>query len=305
MNGRLSNRRQANNGTAVVTGANGGIGAAFARQLAKRGYGLALVVRESKRVETLVGELAERNQCEVRVIEADLGNSRSVDNLHASIQAIDDLSLVVNNAGLASWGHFRDLDFEKELQIVRVNVESMMKITRSALTKMRESGRGAIINVASMSGMIGQPYSATYCASKAFMIHFSESINEELRGSGIVVQALCPGFTRTPIFEKHGVDSSKIPSIVFMDADHVVRCSLKALKKGSAICIPGWRNKLSGLLIRLSPRWAIRRVVGKLFGRFEQVGLECEPPFTEWNRTDQIQNTTEPVGSLTRQSIDS
>ena len=248
---------------ALVTGASAGIGEAFARALAASRHDLVLVARRRDRLEALAKELAERHRVETSVDAADLAEESELARLAAAV-ASDPPDLLVNNAGFGTFGRFAELEPERELEEIRLNVLALARLTRAALPGMLARGRGAIVNVSSLAGESSGPFNATYAATKAFVTSFSESLHEELRGTGVVVQALLPGFTRTEFQEVAGVDPGIVPPFAWMSAERVVRTSLAALERGDAVCIPGAGNRLLGGLTALAPRGVTRRVLGTL-----------------------------------------
>jgi short-subunit dehydrogenase len=248
---------------AWVTGASAGIGEAFARALAARRHDLVLVARRRDRLEALAKELSERHRVETTVEAADLAEEGELGRL-AALVAPDPPDLLVNNAGFGTFGRFAELEPERELEEIRLNVLALARLTRAALPGMLARGRGAIVNVSSLAGESPGPFNATYAATKAFVTSFSESLHEELRGTGVVVQALLPGFTRTEFQEVAGVDPGIVPPFAWMSAERVVRASLAALERGDAVCIPGVGNRLLGGLTALAPRGVARRVLGTL-----------------------------------------
>lgn len=246
-----------------MTGASAGIGEAFARALAARHHDLVLVARRRDRLEALAKELAERHRVSVSVEAADLAEEPDLAALAAAIAA-DPPDLLVNNAGFGTFGRFAELEPERELEEIRTNVLAPVRLTRAALPGMLARGRGAVINVSSLAGEVPGPFTATYAATKAFVTSFSESLHEELRGSGVIVQALLPGFTRTEFQEVAGVDPGRVPSLAWLSAERVARSSLAALERGEAVCIPGAGYRLLGGLGALAPRGVARRVLGTL-----------------------------------------
>jgi len=248
---------------ALVTGASAGIGEAFARALAARGHDLTLVARRGDRLEALAKDLALRHGISAQVEAADLTEEGELATLAEQVAA-DPPELLVNNAGFGSVGRFAELDVGRELEQIRLNVVALVRLTRAALPGMLARGRGAVVNVSSLAGEAPGPFTATYAATKAFVTSFSGSLHEELRGTGVVVQALLPGFTRTEFQEVAGVDPGRVPFFAWMRPERVVRASLAALERGDAVCVPGAGNRLLGGLGGLAPRAVARRVLGTL-----------------------------------------
>jgi short-subunit dehydrogenase len=257
-----SNRR------AWVTGASTGIGAAFARRLAKDRFDLALVARSRDRLSELADELAEAHGIACEVMAADLTVAADLERVAAALAGDGGLDLLVNNAGFGTIGAFADLDPEREEEEIRLNVVALTRLTRAALPGMVRRGHGAIINVSSLAAFQPAPFNATYGATKAFVNSFTESLHEELRGSGVRVQALCPGFTRTEFQERAGIDTSGIPSFAWMTAATVVDSSLAGLERGEVLCVPGFGNRLLATTVGALPRAVVRRVSGIAVRRF-------------------------------------
>jgi hypothetical protein len=248
---------------ALVTGASAGIGEAFARALAARHHDLRLVARRRDRLEALAKELSERHHVAASVEAADLAEEGELARL-ADAVAADPPDLLVNNAGFGTLGRFAELDPERELEEIRLNVVALVRLTRAALPGQLARGRGAVINVSSLAGESAGPFNATYAATKAYVTSFSESLHEETRGSGVTVQALLPGFTRTEFQEVAGVDPGVVPGFAWMTPEAVVAASLAALERGDAVCIPGAGNRLLGGLTALAPRGFVRRTLGSI-----------------------------------------
>ncbi|MEN8161961.1 MAG: SDR family NAD(P)-dependent oxidoreductase, partial [Myxococcota bacterium] len=178
--------------------------------------------------------------------------------------AADPPDLLINNAGFGTAGAFAELDPEREQEEIQLNVLALVRLTRAALPGMLDRGRGAIVNVSSLAGESPAPFTATYAATKAFVTTFSQSLHEEVRGSGVVVQALLPGFTRTEFQEVAGVDPGVVPGFAWMSPEAVARASLDALEGGDAVCIPGVGNRLLGGLQAVAPRALTRRLLGAI-----------------------------------------
>lgn len=256
-------RRQRAGRRALVTGASAGIGEAFARALARRGYDLALVARRRGRLESLAKELAERHGVIASVVPADLAEEAELERLAAAVAA-DPPDLLVNNAGFGTLGRFAELELERELEEIRLNVVALVRLTRAALPGMLARGRGGVVNVSSLAGESPGPFTATYSATKAYVTRFSEALHEEVRGSGVTVQALLPGFTKTEFQEVAGVDRASVPGFAWLSAEQVAQASLAALERGDAICIPGAGYRVLGALTAVAPRGFARRVLGSL-----------------------------------------
>jgi short-subunit dehydrogenase len=249
---------------ALVTGASTGLGRVFAERLAADGHDLIVVARSQARLEELAAELAKRRRAHVEVLVADLARRKGIRSVEERIAAAPALALLVNNAGFGTAGPFAELDADGEEDEIRVNVLALVRLTRAALPAMLKAGRGAIINVSSMAGFQPGPFSATYAATKAYVTSFTESLAEELRDSGVRVQALCPGFTRTEFQERAGIDVSDLPEAAWMSADEVVESSLVALLRGEVVHVPGRANKVVAGLLGMAPRSALRRVAGAM-----------------------------------------
>jgi short-subunit dehydrogenase len=282
-------------GRALITGGSGGIGAEFARQLARQGYTLILVARTRSPLEQLAQELRASYGVEVEVLVADLSREDSLRTVEERIASDPTLTLLVNCAGTAPWGRFAQLDLHRQDETIRLNVLAPVRLTWAAVTGMIERGRGAIINVSSLSAYIALPFCAVYGGTKAYLASFTEALHEELRGTGVKVQALCPGFTRTGLFAREGADINKIPSPALVSAQTVVRGSLAALRRDRAICVPGFRFRLLALLLRLAPRSHVRRHVAALFGRFDALRLQDAPSSRQSGENAERSDPQRPV----------
>lgn len=247
---------------ALITGASTGLGAAYAEELARRGCSVILVARSGDRLREVADRLRGQYSIEAESVPADL-TERSGQQRIAELVARDDaLDLLINNAGFGTLGRFAELDIERELAEIELNVVALVRLAHAALRPMIRRGRGAIINVASLAAYQPAPYNATYGATKAYVKSFTESLSEELRGTGVRVQVLCPGFTRTEFQKRAGLDSSRVPQFAWMTAEAVVRTSLDALASGTVVCVPGkayWT--LSGVT-RVVPEGLLRRFMG-------------------------------------------
>ena len=237
----------------LITGASAGIGAAFARALAPAARRTLLVARRAQRLQALAEEL--RGPGEVLVLPADLGATEGQTRVVEAIRQGPALDLLVNNAGFSTRGPFAASDLDTELAMLRLHQDAALALTRAALPAMRAARRGALINVASIGGFACMPSVASYAASKAFLISFSRSLHAELTDTGVRVQCLCPGYTRTEIHSRDtfaGFDVERVPAHLWMQAEAVVAESLAALAQDAPpwLLVPGERNRqfVSGAL---------------------------------------------------------
>jgi short-subunit dehydrogenase len=247
---------------ALITGASVGIGAAFAERLARDQYDLVLVARRADPLEELAKRLHDSRGVDAQVMPADL-------TLESDLQRVADylgeaaIDVLVNNAGMGTVGRFHELDAARELEEIRLNVLALVRLTHAALPGMVARGHGRIINVSSMAGFAPMPFEATYAATKAFVNCFTEALHEELRDTGVRVQALCPGFTRTEFQERAGIDPSRVPGFAWMEPEPVVEASLAGIERGELICVPGVGNRLLATLQRVTPSALTRRLVSR------------------------------------------
>ncbi len=243
-----------NPGTALVTGASAGLGASFARRLAGCGFDLLLTARREDRLRGLAESLSSEHGVRCRVLAADLSQDTGIQRVAEAVRGITDLDVVVNNAGFGMAGTFMEAPIGKSLSMLTVHAAAVMQVTHAALAVMRPRGRGAIVNVASMAAFVVTAGDAVYEATKSFLVTFSEALALETRGSGIRVQALCPGFTRTEFHEVGDLadfDRDTIPRGLWMDADNVTEMSLAALGRSrKTVFIPGWKNRAATWLVR-------------------------------------------------------
>jgi short-subunit dehydrogenase len=229
---------------ALVTGASSGIGAAFAERLARDGHDLIVVARRRDRLESLAEQLQASHHVNVEVIAADLSKPDDLMTVEKRIAEDNMLELLVNNAGLGGYMPFVELDLEKATELINLKVLAVTRLMRAALPGMLARGRGAIINVSSrlaFSGSMGStqlPKRATYVGANAFINAFSQLLQSELEGTGVQVQALCPGVVETEFHERVGIDPNRYPAAIVMNPKDVVQASLVGLKLGEVICVP-------------------------------------------------------------------
>lgn len=251
--------------TALVTGATAGIGASFARQLAGRGHDLVLVARDATRLERSA-ELLRKTGVQVEVLAADLADDEGCARVEQRCAA--GVDVLVNNAGLGTKGDFHEVDIADEEHMLRVNVRAVLRLTHAALPSMVAQRRGAVINVSSVAGFAPGARAVTYSASKAWVTNFSESLHLQYAAQGVKVLALCPGFTRTEFHSRADMDTSGIPSRMWLAADDVVRTALADLDKGKSLSVPGGQYKAIVAATRLIPPSVQRTVLRGLQSRF-------------------------------------
>jgi uncharacterized protein len=238
--------------TALVTGASSGIGEAFARKLAARGYDLILVARREDRLRTLAETLPGHTE----VLSADLASEAGLAGVETAVQRCASLDLLVNNAGLGTLGRFWEAGIAGQVRMHEVHVMATMRLTHAALAGMVPRGRGAVINVSSVAAFVQSQGGVSYCATKAWINSFTQGLALELRRlpSPVRVQALCPGFTATEFHLAMGTDTKGIPPFLCMQPDYVVEASLKGLDRGKVIVVPNWKYKIAVAMMKHLPR---------------------------------------------------
>ena len=249
--------------TTLITGASSGIGEAFARRLAALGRNVFLVARSEEKLVALCSELGRINSIRAQYVVMDLSKSESPARLFEETEkrklVID---MLINNAGFGSMGDFTQLDLARELEMIDLNVKSLVDLTYRFLLPMRARKQGTIINVASTAGFQSVPFMATYAATKAFVLSFSEALWEENRLHGVHVMALCPGTTETNFFEVARIQ--KPPMRVTQTPEEVVDAALRGMARGTGHIVSGWANFLMVESERLVPRSFVTRMAGRV-----------------------------------------
>ncbi|KOY00106.1 SDR family NAD(P)-dependent oxidoreductase [Pseudomonas nunensis] len=225
-------------GTALVTGASSGIGAIYAERLAARGFDLLLVARDEQRLEAAASKLRDEHGVQVEVLKADLTQQDEVLKLEQRLRSDSSITLLLNNAGVASDGLLANADMDQLERLIQLNVTSVTRLASAAAASFAKAGRGTIINIASVVALFPERFNATYSASKAYVLSLTQSLNAELNGTGVQVQAVLPGVTRTEIWERSGIDASGIPAEMIMEAGEMVDAALSGLDQGELITIP-------------------------------------------------------------------
>jgi len=243
------------NEIALITGASSGIGAAFARRLARDGFNLVVTGRRKEKLDALAEEIKKNHGVNVEVVIAELADDEALEFLAKKAEAIKELAMLVNNAGYGGNRLFHEENFSAELDMVRVHVLASMRLMHAVIPNMVGNGKGTIINVSSVRAFAAGKRAATYSGTKAFLNRFSESVQIELLGTGVKVQALCPGFTITDFHDKIGIEVSHRDQGItrWMTPEQVVDISLQHLKTNKVICIPGFWNKVMAAIPVITP----------------------------------------------------
>ncbi|MCP4539574.1 MAG: SDR family oxidoreductase [Chloroflexi bacterium] len=251
--------------TALVSGASGGIGYELSKLFAADGYDLVLVARSEQKLDKIAASLCKTYGVNAIVIPKDLSNPASPNEILASLEAQSTtIDVLVNNAGFGIHGPFAETDLVEELNMLQLNIVSLTHLTKLFLPGMIERGQGHILNVGSTGSFQPGPLMATYCASKAYVLNFSEAIAEELRGTGVSVTALCPGVTRTGFQARAHVENTPLIRSGSMSAARVAEIGYKALMRGKRVVVPGLTNWLVAFSVRLTPRSWVTRLGYKL-----------------------------------------
>jgi uncharacterized protein len=253
-------------GAALVTGASGGIGLELARVFAREGYDLVLVARSADKLERLAEDLRKRHGTRALVVPADLSDPAAPQGIHDRVQDEGlEVSALVNNAGFTVFNPFVEIPWEKNAELLAVNIVALTHLTRLFLPGMVERGHGRVLNLASTAAFQPGPLMATYYASKAYVLSFSEALHSELEGTGVSVTALCPGPTASD-FQKRGdmENSALVAGRKLPDARSVARAGYKALMRGQAVAVLGRRNWLFVQSTRFFPRKLIRDFVKRV-----------------------------------------
>jgi short-subunit dehydrogenase len=252
---------------ALVTGASTGLGHAFARALAARGYDLVVVARDEARLQALAAELTPLAEAEV--LAADLIDLDSLATVEARLRDGErPVDVLVNNAGFGTTGRFAELPLETEDREIRLNVLAVVRLAHAALPGMLERDRGGILNVSSLAAYQPLPENAVYGGTKAFVHSFSQALHEETRGTGVRVMVVAPGFTRTEFQERAGVDETQVPEFLWQTADAVAFPALDAFERGRAVFVPGLHNQVASALVQVTPHAVTRRVAGAITRRY-------------------------------------
>ncbi len=233
--------------TAVVTGASSGIGAAYADRLAAEGYDLILIARRKELLDAIKKNIGREHGVKVTVLAADLAGETGLRRAVRLVESDSTIDVLIHSAGFGTRGHLIDVDESKITGMIRLHTVATAVLTRAALKSMKESNRGYIVNVSSIGAFFTTSHYVVYSATKAFINMFTQGLRDELVGTGVRVQALCPGLTSTGFMftdEYRDFNYGEIPRFAWMAPERVVEESLAGLQKGKTVVIPGRGNRL-------------------------------------------------------------
>lgn len=256
---------------ALITGASSGIGRALATVFAEHDFDVALAARSAGKLQELAESLEEEYGVSAYVFPSDLSKSMSPKKLFRDIEGAKlQVDVLVNNAGVAITEPFHESALKKQTDLLQLNIVSLTALTRLFVEPMVERGAGRVLNVASVVSFFPTPTFATYGASKAYVLSFTEALSEELKGTGVTATALCPGYTETDMisgaFESMGRGGVEelLPSFVKLTPERVALEGFKACMKGKPMHVDRWSNDLAMLWVRHQPKWIVRTVGGYL-----------------------------------------
>lgn len=251
--------------TALITGASGGIGKALAYLFAADGYSLVLAARSQDKLERLKEDLAMRYEVRVMVQAVDLSEVAQQERMLAALREEGvEVEFLVNNAGFGLHGEFIRTDLEQEVNMIHLNVIALTRLTKRILPQMVKRGSGRILNVASLAGFFSGPLMSVYYGTKSYVLHFSEALQNELKGTGVSVTALCPGPTKTGFAERADIRQSRLFESGVTDVETVARSGYRGMMRGESVVVPGWRNRLAVFGSRFLPRSAVTALVRKV-----------------------------------------
>lgn len=225
-------------GTALITGASSGIGATYAERLARRGYDLILVARNKDKLEASARALGARTGVRIHVLSADLTVDVDVKRVEEVLRGDTGINFLVNNAGAATLGAFANADIGRLESEIQLNVVAPTRLARAVLPGLLARNRGAIVNIASVMSQMIQPGNSVYGGTKAYLVHFSEVLALEVRGSAVRVQAVLPGVTRTALWDGSGVELKDLPPEIVMEVDEMVDAALAGFDQGEVVTVP-------------------------------------------------------------------
>ncbi|MFN8089604.1 MAG: SDR family oxidoreductase [Mycobacterium sp.] len=255
--------------TCLITGASSGIGVEIARALAKRGHGLVLLARRVDRLESLASTLSGEYGVRVEALGCDVSDPAERADVPERLAQLGlTADVLVNNAGYGTIGKFIELDPEREVGMIRVNIEAVTALCSTFVPPMVDRGRGAVLNVASTAAFQPMPGGAAYAATKAYVLSFTQALHAELHGTGVTATALCPGPVKTEFMDAPGMDegTAVLPKPMWLAPGEVAEAGVRGLESGNGVVVPGLANVASTLIGQHTPRWlllsTLRRIAG-------------------------------------------
>lgn len=258
---------------ALITGASSGIGEALAHCFAAHGHDLVLVARSADKLQALAEALQSQHSCEVWVEPADLALTGAAAKLAARLaRKRCEVDVLVNCAGVMEQNAFGRMAPERHQHIIDLNISALTAMLAHFVAPMVAKGQGWVLNVASVAAFQPIPMLATYAASKAYVLSLSESLAEELKGSGVSVTTLCPGITATQMLDaakSANAQLSKIPDFLIAEVGEVARLGFEACMRGDTVCVPGAINRVAMIASRATPKWLVRSLGGFVARRMQ------------------------------------
>ena len=269
----MAKRTHGTGQTALITGASSGIGEALASRFARGGFNLVLVARSADKLNTLAASLSTAHGVKTWVAPADLAQPDAAKKLAASMKrARRSIDVLVNNAGVLEYGAFVEMPARGHQQLIDLNVAGLTAMLAHFVPPMVARGQGRVLNVASIAAFQPVPSLATYAATKAYVLSLTESLSEELKGTGVSITALCPGITATRMLDsakQASKELTKLPRLVVGTAEAVADEGFEACMRGEVIRVPGALNQAANLAARAAPKWLLRRVSGAVVRRMK------------------------------------
>jgi short-subunit dehydrogenase len=262
---------------AVITGATSGLGMAYAKLLAQSGADLLITGRRKERLFSLKKELEDKYAIRVKIVVADFNHPQEFDGLLSAIDKLEVVSLLINNAGYGCRDSFFEKNYKEQENMLQVHITAATRIIHTVVPKMVRNNGGQIINVASLSAFLPDPFNYFYNSTKAFLVSFSESLYIDLCRSHINVQALCPGFIKTEFHSRIGQSNAVggwKEKFLWMNPDEVAAISIKSLSRNQVICVPGLVNKVIYHLIKILPKRVIYWLIVRNIKYFDHP-LKC------------------------------
>lgn len=249
----------------LITGASSGIGLEMARLFAAAGSDLVLVARREDTLGDLADEIRANHDVTVRVLPADLSQPASAVAIYEVLDGAGiDIDILVNNAGFGARGAVVDLSVARQLQMMQVNMTTLVELTRRLVPGMIDRGWGGVLNVASTAAFQPGPYMAVYYATKAFVLSFTEALASELSDTEIHVTCLAPGPVATGFGAIAGVEDSVLFKVGVLDASKVAWAGYRGLRRGKRLVVPGLRNKITTMAVRFLPRSLLSKILATI-----------------------------------------